>query len=152
MVSPRSRIKFTYQDYRNAPEDRRYELLDGELVVVPSPRTSHQRVLMELASRMHRFAQEFGLGSVFVSPFDVVLSDTDVVQPDILFVSNRRAGIITEDNVRGAPDLVIEILSPTIADRRSRPHVQARTLCAPPGTGVPAGGPRRPDSGGAYPR
>ena len=117
MASPRPRIKFTYEDYRNAPEDRRYELLDGELVVVPSPRTSHQRVSLELAFRMHGFAQEFRLGSVFVSPFDVVLSDTDVVQPDILFVSDQRADIITEANVRGAPDLVVEILSPTTADR-----------------------------------
>ena len=54
---------------------------------------------------------------MYIAPFDVVLSDTDVVQPDILFVSNERMGIVTEDNIQGAPDLVIEILSPSTAER-----------------------------------
>jgi Uma2 family endonuclease len=117
MVGPRPKIKFTYQDYKNAPEDKRYELLDGDLIVVPSPKEPHQWASIQLGSRLFRFVQESGLGRVYIAPFDVVLSDTDVVQPDILFVSNERMGIVTEDNIQGAPDLVIEILSPSTAER-----------------------------------
>ena len=117
MATQRPKIKFTYIDYKNTPEDKRYELLDGELVVVPSPRTDHQNTLLNLGIYLGVFVKERGLGNVYVAPFDVVLSDTDVVQPDILFVSNERAGIVTEDNVQGAPDLVVEILSPSTAER-----------------------------------
>ena len=88
MAVPRPKIKFTYEDYKNAPEDKRYELLEGDLIVVPSPRESHQRACIKLASRLLRFVQAPGLGMVYASPFDVVLSDTVVVQPDILFVTN----------------------------------------------------------------
>ena len=117
MVGPRPKIKFTYQDYRNAPEDKRYELLDGELVVPPSPNMFHQRISIKMSSRLEYFVADEGIGSVFEAPCDVVLSDTDVVQPDILFISNERAHVITEDNVQGAPDLVIEILSPSTTER-----------------------------------
>lgn len=117
MLRPRSKIKFTYQDYKNAPDDKRYELLEGDLVLAPSPSESHQRVAIALASRLLRFVTDAQLGRVYAAPFDVVLSDTDVVQPDVLFISQQRAQIITEDNVQGAPDLVIEILSPGSADR-----------------------------------
>ena len=117
MVTSRPEIKFTYADYRNAPEDKRYELLDGELVVSPAPKEIHQRVLGNLYVALRSFVRERGGGRVYLAPFDVVLTDTDVVQPDLLFVSNERAGIVTEDNAQGAPDLVIEILSPSTADR-----------------------------------
>ena len=66
---------------------------------------------------MGQFVKDRELGEVFFAPTDVVLSDTDVVQPDILFVSRERAHIITEDNIQDAPDLVIEILSPGTAER-----------------------------------
>ena len=127
MVTQRPKIKFTYIDYKNTLEDKRYELLDGELVVVPSPRTGHQRTLRKLGVRLEAFVEERGLGEVYVAPFDVVLSDTDVVQPDILFISNQRAGILTEDNVQGTPDLVVEILSSSTAERD---HTFKRSLYA----------------------
>jgi len=115
MTQPR--IKFTYNDYRTAPEDKRFELLDGELLLVPAPTTYHQRVLRELFVRLYIFVTSQGLGEVFIAPCDVVLSNYDVVQPDILYVSNERAHIITSDNIQGGPDLVAEILSPSTADR-----------------------------------
>jgi len=110
-------IKFTYEDYRNTPEDKRYELLDGDLVMTPAPGTAHQRVLRRLIILLGLSVERTGVGEVFVAPFDVVLSDTDVVQPDLLFISNERSHIITEENVQGAPDLVVEILSPSTAER-----------------------------------
>ena len=117
MVTQKPRIKLTYEDYRTTPEDKRYELLDGELTMAPAPRTNHQRVQFELGLTLGQFVKDRELGEVFFAPTDVVLSDTDVVQPDILFVSSERAHIITEDNIQDAPDLVIEILSPGTADR-----------------------------------
>ena len=117
MVTQRSRIKFTYEDYKHTPEDKRYELLDGELIMAPAPRIVHQRTSREIGTPLDIFVTEDGLGEVFYAPCDVVLSQTDVVQPDLLFVSNERSHIITEDNIRGAPDLVIEILSPSTAQR-----------------------------------
>ena len=111
------KTKFTYYDYATAPEDKRYELLDGELLMVPAPTTYHQRILLRLSARLHQFVTLQGLGEVFISPCDVVLSDQDVVQPDLLFVSNERSHIITSDNIQGGPDLVAEILSPSMTDR-----------------------------------
>ena len=108
--------KLAYEDYARLPDDERCELIDGELITMPSPKEIHQRLLLLLGAKWLWFALERGLGSVYIAPFDVILSEFDVVQPDLLFVSNARSGIITEDNVRGAPDLVVEILSPSTAD------------------------------------
>ena len=112
MAIPNPIIKFTYEDYLNAPEDKRYELLDGELVPIPTPGELHQSISILLGSKLLQFAFENSSGRVYHAPFDVVLSDVDVVQPDLLFVSNERDHIITPANIQGAPDLVVEILSP----------------------------------------
>ncbi|MXY47415.1 MAG: Uma2 family endonuclease [Chloroflexi bacterium] len=117
MVTQRSRLKFTYEDYKQTPDDTRYELLDGELILVPAPRLTHQRTSRTIFRQIDSFVTERDLGEVFYAPADVVLSDFTVVQPDILFVSKERSHIITDDNIRGAPDLVVEILSPTTARR-----------------------------------
>ena len=108
----KAKVKFTYEDYRQMPDDRRYELLEGELVMAPSPITAHQRVSGRLEFLLREFVLKNNLGEVFDAPFDVVLSEENVVQPDILFVSRERSSIITADNITGAPDLVIEIISP----------------------------------------
>ena len=115
VFSPRAGL--TYRDYANTPDDERYELLDGELIRMTAPAEIHQRVVTLLGWRMAQFVSERGTGRVYVAPFDVVLSDTDVVQPDLLFVSNDRTHLVTAANVRGAPDLVVEILSPSTAER-----------------------------------
>ncbi len=117
MASSAPAVKFTYADYRNAPDDRRYELLDGDLVVSPGPSTVHQRASINLVLLLGQATIVSGIGEVFAAPLDVVLSETDVVQPDLLFITNDRAHIITDENVRGAPDLVVEILSPSTAER-----------------------------------
>ena len=117
MVTTQLRTKLTYEDYRNTPDDERYELIDGELIMSPSPRWIHQRTDMKLGAILHMFVERHNLGAVCSAPFDVVFSVTDVVQPDLLFVSHDRLHIITADNIQGAPNLVIEILSPSTSAR-----------------------------------
>lgn len=104
---------FTYGDLLGFPDDgRRHEILDGEHFVTPSPDTRHQTVSMNLTRAFVLYLQHHRHGCLFAAPFDVVLSDRDVVQPDLLYLSNERAGtLLTDKHVRGAPDLVVEILS-----------------------------------------
>ena len=116
MVYTEAVVKLTYEDYANIPGDERYELIDGELILVSSPNEMHQRVSKRLLW-LFRDVEESGLGWVYDAPFDVILSDTDVVQPDLMFISKERAEIITPANVQGAPNLVVEVLSPSTAQR-----------------------------------
>lgn len=118
MATESTQTLYTYQDYLKTPDDVRYELIEGELVVMePAPTTSHQRVLVDLAVLLVPFVKGHGLGEVLIAPTDVYLSDTNVLQPDLLFVSAARASIITERDVHGAPDLVVEIASPSTRRR-----------------------------------
>ncbi len=109
--------RLTYQDYANMEGDERYELHDGELILVGSPNEDHQMVSMKMIYRMYAFVDEHDLGVIFHAPFDVLFTDTDVVQPDLLFVSNEREHIRTPANIQGAPDLIVEILSPSSSRR-----------------------------------
>ena len=119
MEKPATRIKLTYEDYRNAPESERerYELFEGELVMVPSPSFKHQLILGNLVDLLRKFVSENDLGMVLFAPLDVILSDDTVLQPDMLFVAKERASIAVKEGIRGAPDLVIEILSEATAKR-----------------------------------
>ena len=110
-------VRLTYQDYAKTSDDERYELIDGELIMSESPIIAHQDNRMELGNRMWIFVKTTDAGKVYTADTDVVLSDTDVVQPDIMFISKERQHIIGEKNIQGAPDLVIEILSPSTARR-----------------------------------
>ena len=121
MVTKKPKPKLTYADYAKTPDDERWELIDGELInlgeiMAPSAKEAHQRNQVRLGSRMFFFTDENDLGKVY-SDFDVVLSDTDTVRPDLLFVAKERLHIITADNVQGAPDLVVEIRSESTARR-----------------------------------
>ena len=118
MVAQQPKTKLTYEDYKNTPEDERYELIDGELIMAAAPKEVHQRVDMKLGWRFGSHVETNDLGAVYSAPFDVYLSETNVVQPDLLFISKERLDIITEANIQGAPDLVVEvseILSPSTA-------------------------------------
>ena len=117
MATTERAVKLTYEDYCTTPDDKRCELLNGDLMMVPAPNTTHQRVQRQLGYKLTQFIDDHALGELFFAPYDVVLSDNDVVQPDLLFISREREHIITPENVRGAPDLVIEILSPSTADK-----------------------------------
>ena len=110
MVRPNPRVRFTVDDYMSTPEGTRYQLLDGEMILAPSPTGRHQKILLELSIVLHPFITGRALGDLWTSPFDVVFEGQDVAQPDILFVSNERADIVTPENVQGAPDLCVERL------------------------------------------
>jgi Uma2 family endonuclease len=104
--------KLTYEDYLLIPEDgKRHEIIDGEHYVSAAPFVRHQTLIVRLTIRIGGFVEAHGLGSFLIAPTDVVLSPHDVVQPDLLFVSNERASIVEEKNIQGAPDLAIEIHS-----------------------------------------
>ena len=95
-------VRFTYRDYVNMPESetKRYELLDGEIFVVPSPNTNHQRIVGNLFLAFRDYARTAGSGEVFLSPLDVVLSDHDVLQPDVTYVSLQRSHFVTRGHQR----------------------------------------------------
>ncbi|MBA3415708.1 MAG: Uma2 family endonuclease [Chloroflexia bacterium] len=91
----------------------RYELIEGEVFVAPSPATVHQRVSRRTEFAFDRTLTDLGLGEVFDAPYDVHLGPDTVVQPDLVVVLNDRASIIGPDHIDGAPSLVVEILSPS---------------------------------------
>jgi Uma2 family endonuclease len=109
----------TYQDYRRLPEDgKRYELMEGELFVVsPAPSTRHQTVSRRLLFALMDALEQSGLAQVFNAPIDLVLSQTTVVQPDLIVIGSVHASIITDRAIEGIPDIVVEILSPSSLDR-----------------------------------
>ena len=122
----------TYDDYLNTPDDEQWELLRGELIPAPKRTTLHQRTLGNLAFSLYPFVEKEGLGEVIISSFDVVLSRTNVLQPDLIFVSREQQSIITDANIQGAPALVVEVISPSTAnmDRELK-----RTIYAEHGVG-----------------
>ena len=109
--------KLTYADYAKTPEGERWELIDGVLIMAAAPNMIHQNVQMDLGSPVNEFVRRRRLGKFYFPDTDVVLSDTTTLQPDLVFVSNARLHIITTANIQGAPDLVVEILSPSTSMR-----------------------------------
>lgn len=117
----------TYSDLASMPDDGlRRELLDGELFVSPSPVTRHQRLVRRILVALDVHIQAHGGGEVFVAPFDVLLSDSNVVEPDVLVVADDQSHILTDKNVQGAPALVVEVLSNPRLDRVLKRDVYAR--------------------------
>jgi len=123
------RAVLTYEHYLELPNDgRRYEIIDGELYVSAAPSIRHQRASVMLTTALSVHARTNRLGEVFAAPTDVLLANTSIVQPDILYVSRARRGIITPANIQGAPDLVVEIISPasTRTDKETKRDLYAR--------------------------
>ena len=125
----RDKLVLTYQDYLQMPDDRnRREILSGDLYVTPAPTPIHQRAVVNLITLLQGYLARHKVGKLYASPVDVVLSQVDVVQPDLVFVSNDRLHLVTEMSIQGAPDLVVEILSPSTArlDRGRKMDAYAR--------------------------
>jgi Uma2 family endonuclease len=112
--------RLTYEDLLALPGDgRRHEIINGEHFVTPSLLRKHQIVVIQLGRLMAEILLERRLGEVYTAPFDVILSNHDVVQPDLMVVLNDRLELVTERGILGAPNLVIEVLSEA-TERRDR--------------------------------
>ena len=110
--------RLTYDDLLQIPDDaRRYELIAGELIELPSPDPVHQRVLRWLLRRVDDLVTERQLGEVFCAPLDLRFEPTEIVQPDLIFLSYERFGVVSGRPIDGAPDLIVEILSPSTRDK-----------------------------------
>jgi Uma2 family endonuclease len=117
MAQPSS-IRFRADDIWDTPEDdKRYEVIDGRLYVSPPPVLAHQRASGRLYGYLWEYLHRRGLGELFSAPVGVVLDDENGLQPDLVYVSRERAGILSERGIEGAPDLVVEILSPSTRGR-----------------------------------
>jgi len=118
---------YTYEDYAKLPEGAPYQLIGGKLIMTPSPTVYHQYISTRIVKRLIDFVEEKGLGVVLHAPLDVYLEEKETYQPDIIYISRERSEII-EERIRGAPDLVVEILSPSTAyyDLRKKARVYAR--------------------------
>lgn len=128
-VPPAGKIVLTYEDYLELPNDgNRYEILEGVLHVTPSPTVRHQRVSRNLQRIIDAFVFQNKLGEVFDAPLDVIFSNISIAQPDLIYISNVRKEVIAEKNIAGAPDLAVEILSPTTSrtDKITKAQVYAR--------------------------
>jgi len=106
--------KMTYEQYCLLPADgKQYEVIDGELFMTSSPTPRHQEIVLRLTVELSGFVRKNGLGEVLIGPVDVLLDRYTVVRPDVLFISTARLSIMGEEAIEGAPDLVVEVLSPS---------------------------------------
>jgi Uma2 family endonuclease len=109
------KVVFTYDDYLEFPPDgKRYEIIDGDVFVTPAPSFDHQHVGGKLYKILDDHVEKNELGEVVISPFDVVLDMTNVVQPDVVFIAKKHLKRIERD-LKGPPDLAVEVLSPSTA-------------------------------------
>ena len=113
MPAETGRKGFRYADLAGFPDDNlRREIIDGELIVTAAPVTRHQRAVLNIAAALLGYQKQHG-GQVFPAPTDVYLSDDNVVEPDVLFVSAEYVDRVEDRYVKGSPDLVVEISSPS---------------------------------------
>lgn len=106
---------YTNEDYFKLPEGAPYQLIRGKLIMTPSPIPYHQEISRKLSQKIGNFVEENNLGTLYYAPLDVIFGEKEVYQPDIIFISKENIKIIHEKNIQGAPDIVIEILSPETA-------------------------------------
>ena len=122
-------VILTYEDYCRLPNDgQRYEILEGELAVTPAPPPGHQEHLLNLATLLRDHVTSRRLGKVYVSPIDLILARTSVVQPDLIFIRAERLSLVSHRGIEGPPDLAVEVLSPTTEtqDRGAKLQLYAR--------------------------
>ena len=120
--------RWTYEEYYQLDDDRRYEIIDGALREAPAPETWHQSWVGELHIILQKHVKRRKLGKVFLAPVDVVLDPENTVQPDIVFVSTAHLGLIQKRAIFGVPDLLVELVSPSSVrrDRYDKKALYAR--------------------------
>ena len=120
----------TVEDYRMMPETGpRYQLIEGELLMAPAPNRYHQDISGNISLLLAKYVEKHPIGKLYVAPFDVYLDQYNAHQPDIVFVSKANCAILTDAGATGAPDFIVEILSPKTAflDKKSKRKVFARS-------------------------
>ncbi len=127
VIPLKTRPPKTVKDYMKLPEGVRAELIEGELLMSPSPRSRHQRIVFNTHVGLRDVVEGGGLGLVFEAPLDVHLPLGDIVQPDVIVVLKRHLKIV-KDWIRGIPDIVVEVVSPDTVDRDrfTKRHTYAR--------------------------
>jgi Uma2 family endonuclease len=124
-----TRIVLTYADYVAVPDDgNRHELHEGELSVTPAPGARHQEVLLNLALLLAPHVRAHTAGKLFIAPFDCIMTNITVVEPDLLYIDERRRRLLSERALEGAPTLAVEITSPGTGhiDRRRKMSLYAK--------------------------
>ncbi len=115
---------YLYKDYVNFPDSNRWEIIFGRAYMVPDPYIKHQDIVRNFSVVLVNYVNKKNIGKVYHAPTDVVLAEEIIVQPDILFITQERLGIITEKNIQGPPDLIVEVLSndpkSVIKDKREK--------------------------------
>lgn len=127
-VVDKSAKRWTYAEYSRLGEEQRYEILNGELLMAPSPDTWHQNWVGSLFRIVDTYVRQRNLGKVFLAPLDVVLDPENTVQPDLIFIGSEKLEIVQRPAVFGVPDLLIEIVSPSSVrrDRYQKKELYAR--------------------------
>ena len=116
-----SATRLTYDDYLRFPDDgQRHEIIEGEHYMSPPPVIRHQRILLKLSHLMQSYLDEHRVGEILFAPVAVLLSEFNIFEPDLLYLSSERRDLLTLKNLQGSPDLVVEILSPSTRSRDER--------------------------------
>lgn len=111
-------VRFTYEDLEQFPDDgKRREIIGGELYTMPSPSPKHQKVVGNFFFELTLFVRSNPTGEVYVAPIDVIFHLDDVIVPDVVFISSERQELVSKRGIEGAPDLVVEVISPTSVKR-----------------------------------
>jgi Uma2 family endonuclease len=119
MPANQERQRWSYAEFARLPDAARarQEVIAGELVVTPAPTSRHQEIVAYLTWRLYGFVREHGLGKVFPAPIDVLFGEGDYLEPDLVFVAAERLHLLSDRGMEGAPDLVVEVVSPSTAGR-----------------------------------
>ena len=111
-------VRFTYEDLEQFPDDnKRRELIGGEVYVSPAPNSRHQLIVTDLSFLIGLYLREKPLGRVIVAPLDVIFSEYEVAEPDLIYLSKEKADRLSQQGIEGAPDWLTEVTSPSTVKR-----------------------------------